>query len=100
MFDWIKRSFSKKLFERWVKELKLNINGMRKMAEDYVKAGGFKEVREVLEVQGAEALLPKEFIELTEEGRKIELAFADSCKKLADCYEKLLKIIEGLVEKL
>ena len=93
LFGWLKKSLVKK----WMKELKQNIEGMRKMAEAYRKSGGFKEVAETIEKFGAENVFPKD---LLEEGRKAELEFADACEKLADCYSRLLEIIEKAVKNL
>ena len=93
LFGWLKKSIVKK----WMKELKQNIEGMRKMAEAYRSNGGFKEVAETIGKFGAENLFPKP---LLEGGRKAELEFADACEKLANCYSKLLEIIEKAVKNL
>ena len=92
MFGWLK----KRLVDRWIKELKANIDGMRKMSRDYREMGGFKEVADILEKHQAGELVP---YELLAEGRKRELEFADVCEKLADVYEKLLDHIKSAVEK-
>ena len=93
MFGWLKKG----LIKKWMKELKQNIEGMRKMAEAYRKSGGFKEVAETVEKFGAETLFPKD---LLEKGRKAELEFADACEKLADCYSKVYELLEKAVKNL
>ena len=50
-----------------------------------------------IEKFGAENVFPKD---LLEEGRKAELEFADACEKLADCYGRLLELIEKAVKNL
>ncbi|MEM2281317.1 MAG: hypothetical protein QXZ68_04940 [Candidatus Bathyarchaeia archaeon] len=83
MFGWLQ----KKLVQRWFKELEANIDGLRKMANDYREQGGFKEVAETLAKCNAEHLIPKAILD---EGRSAELSFADSCDRLARAYENLL----------
>ena len=84
------------LVKKWIKELQANIDGMRKMANDYRTSGGFLEVAETLDKFKAGDLIP---YELLAEGRKTELEYADVCEHLADCYQKLLDHIKKLVEK-
>jgi len=93
VFGW----FKKRLVDKWIKELKANIEGMRKMSRDYREMGGFKEVAETIEKFGAENVIPKP---LLEGGRKAELEFADACERLANCYSELLEIIEKAVKNL
>jgi len=95
MFDWIK----KQIVKRWEKELKANIDGMRKMAQGYREQGGFKEIAEMIKKAGEEfsKVFPEE---LLKEGRELELQFADICERLADVYEKLFNIIHEILEKL
>lgn len=92
MFKWIEN----KLIKKWIKELEVNIQGMRKMANDYREQGGFKEVAETLAKAGAVELLPKKLID---EGRVAELAFADACERLAQCYENLLMAVKEKLSK-
>ena len=84
------------LVKKWIKELQANIDGMRKMANDYRTSGGFLEVAETLEKFKAGDLVPRE---LLADGRKAELEYADACERLADCYQKLLNHIRKILEK-
>ena len=86
--------FEKLILKRWLKEIELNINGFRKMAKGYREEGGFKEVKETLEKYHVDLGIPDE---LLEEGRKLELAHAEICLKLADKYEQLLQYVKKRV---
>jgi len=92
--NWIKKT----MVQRWLKELRENIDGMRHMAKAYEKHGGFKEVAETLSSLGVslEGFTP-EFIEA---GRKAEIEFANACSKLADYYDKLYDVIKKGLESL
>lgn len=93
MFKWIEN----RMIKKWIKELEVNIQGMRKMANDYREEGGFKEVAETLAEAGASDVLPKK---LLEDGRVAELAFADACERLAQCYENLLMAVKEKLSKI
>ena len=84
------------MLKRWLKELQVNIDVMTKMANDYRREGGFKEVADTLEKFKAGELIP---YELLAEGRKVELEFADATEKLANAYQKLLDHVKKLAEK-
>jgi len=88
--------FEKFLLKRWLKELQINVDMMRKMANDYRSSGGFKEVAETLDKFKAGELIP---YELLAEGRKVELEFADVTERLANAYQKLLDYVKKLAEK-
>jgi hypothetical protein len=92
--EWVKKI----MVQRWLKELRENIDGMKRMAEAYEKHGGFKEVAETLSSLDVslEGFTP-EFIEA---GRKAEIEFANACRKLADCYDKLYDVIKKGLEPL
>ena len=83
--------FEKLLLKKWCKELQLNVDGLRKMADDYRREGGFREVSETLEKLKAGDVFPKE---LLERGRQAELKFADACAELAECYQQLLDFVK------
>lgn len=93
MFKWVEN----RLIKRWIKELETNINGMRKMANDYREHGGFKEVAETLASEGAAELIPQK---LLEDGREAELNFAEACSRLAQCYENLLMAVKEKLSKI
>ncbi len=84
------------MLKRWLKELQINVDMMRKMANDYRSSGGFKEVAETLDKFKAGELIP---YELLAEGRKVELEFADVTERLANAYQKLLDYVKKLAEK-
>jgi hypothetical protein len=86
----------KQLVKRWIKELEENVRGLRRMGEDYKSMGGFKEVAETIEKLGATDVFPKE---LLEQGRQVELKFAEACIELAECYQQLLDFVKKIVEK-
>ncbi|MEM2281264.1 MAG: hypothetical protein QXZ68_04675 [Candidatus Bathyarchaeia archaeon] len=86
MFGWLQ----KRLVQRWIKELEANIDGLRKMGNDYREQGGFKEVAETLAQSGRQELIPKQ---LLDDGRQAEIRFADACDQLARAYENLLTYI-------
>jgi hypothetical protein len=88
--------FEKWLLKKWLKELQINVDMMRKMANDYRSQGGFKEIGETIEKFKAGELVP---YELLAEGRKAELEFADANERLANCYQKLLDHIKKTTEK-
>jgi hypothetical protein len=88
--------FEKWLIRKWCKELQLNIDAMRKMADGYRKEGGFMEISETLDRYKAGGLIPSE---LLSEGRKTELEYADVCERLADCYQKLLDYVKKMIEQ-
>jgi hypothetical protein len=84
------------LLKKWLKELQINVDVMRKMANDYRSQGGFLEVGETIEKFKAGELVP---YELLAEGRKTELEFADVTERLANCYQKLLDHVKKMAEK-
>ena len=88
--------FERFVAKRLIKELEANVNGLRRMGRDYVEQGGFKEIAELTEKLKAGDVFPKGLIE---EGRQIELQFADVCNRLADCYQKLLDFVKETIER-
>jgi hypothetical protein len=89
------------MLERWLlkkmlRELQVNVDMMRKMADGYRKEGGFMEISETLDRYKAGGLIPSE---LLSEGRKTELEYADVCERLADCYQKLLDYVKKMIEQ-
>lgn len=88
--------FERWLLRKWLRELQLNVDGLRKMANDYRREGGFREVSETLEKLKAGDVFPKE---LLERGRQAELKFADACAELAECYQQLLDFVKKVAEK-
>jgi hypothetical protein len=88
--------FEKWLLRKWIKELQVNINAMRKMANDYRSQGGFKEIGDTIAKFKAGNVIP---YELLAEGRKAELEFADANERLANCYQKLLDYVKEVAEK-
>lgn len=93
MLRWLNR----RLIKKWIKELEINIEGMRKMADDYREHGGFKEVAETLASEGAVELIPQK---LLNDGREAELNFAEACSRLAQCYENLLMAVKEKLSKI
>jgi len=90
--------FKKQIAKRWLKELRENIDGMRKMADSYEEQGGFKEVAETLSSMGVMVEgLSNEFLQ---RGREAELEFARACRKLADYYEKIYDVIKRNLEEI
>jgi hypothetical protein len=83
--------FERWLLRKWLRELQLNVDGLRKMADDYRREGGFREVSETLEKLKAGDVFPKD---LLERGRQAELKFADACAELAECYQQLLDFVK------
>jgi len=80
--------FKKHIVKKMLKELEMNINGMKKMANAYKTSGGFLEIANLIRKEKAEDIIPKD---LLEEGRKAEEEFADVCDRLADCYQRLME---------
>ena len=78
--------------KRWLRELKLNVDGFRRNAQAYIKDGGFKEIKETLQKRNVDFGVPEE---LLKEGRKLELQYAEIAMKLADKYEQLLQYIKN-----
>lgn len=83
--------FQKMTLKRWIRELELNIRGFRRNARAYINEGGFKEIKETLEKHGFGLDIPED---LMEEGRKLELQYAEVASRLADKYEQLLQYIK------
>ena len=89
--------FKKQIAKRWLKELRENIDGMRKMADSYEEQGGFKEVAEILGSIGV--MIEGLSSEILHRGREAELEFARACRKLADYYEKMYDAIKRNLEE-
>ena len=77
--------------KRWLRELKLNVDGFRRNAQAYIRDGGFKEIKETLQKRNVDLGIPEE---LLKEGRKLELQYAEIAMKLADKYEQLLQYVK------
>jgi len=81
-----------------IKQLRRNVDGLRKMAEGYRKSGGFRELHGMLEKEW-KAFKPYFEGSFLEKGMVAEQEFAEACGKLAECYAKLLEAVEKMFQE-